>query len=707
MTGLRRTLGLCVALAAFQAPIWASAPVRGAVRTADELQDTFKQAVEMLQRGHKEDALKALQKVLAMSPDQKQAYELWTSTDYRDWQDLLTEGGDFELAARRLIDLAREQRNTLKNDKDAIEAAVKDATTSDDPVVRRRAIRTLSATHGEYAVPYILPFLAGGGDEDRRVLSMHALAQMSTDVVVPLIESLQSTNAVLRRNVALVLGLVGDARATGALQLLAASDSDEVVRKAAAEALARLPADRTQHSAVENFLAAGQDYYQHSDAALRFGQAGDVVWNWKDERLQAMPIPRGLYATEMSKRSYFMALRADPTSTQALAGLARAYTDMQNKIDAMTAAGQDAGEWKNTVGEALTAVNTAGPRALDLALQDSARSLDSSTAGALARVLAPLAQGPTPGLMMALHSTDGAIRSEAAVALGNIAARTHSAPGADVVAALGDAAGREVMRVAFVIAGDAAKADAAAAPIEAMNVFVNRSTSGARALGMLRRAPHVDLVIVADSLPDVTTAQVIDELRADDRLKGVPIVVMTADAAAVTANYGERIQGTMTGPEDKTATEAALSKEVTGDRALAEDLAARASTTLARLAAQGSDVSAGNPGLVIGTKRGDKIAIPAMHALAQCGAAGDAPALVAVLADGKRSDDARSAAGHALAALLGRTGGTLEADALASVQGVVASSASMNVREAAAQVLGSLPMSPEARAEILRKLRAQ
>jgi CheY-like chemotaxis protein len=409
----------------------------------------------------------------------------------------------------------------------------------------------------------------------------------------------------------------------------------------------------------------------------------------------------------MGKRQYYAALRSDPTSTAALAGLARAYVEMQTKIDAMTAGGADAGEWKNTVGEALTAVNTAGPEALDLALQESVRSLDSSTAAALARVLTPLAKGPTPGLLMGLSSSDGAIRSECAVALGSIAARTHTAPSADVVNALGEATAREVVRVAVVIDGDRAKADAIAVPIEATGVFVNRSQSGARAMGMLRRAPHVDVVIVADSLPDVTTAQVIDEIRADARLAGVPIVVITADAPTVSGNFGERIQGTMSGPEDQAAVTAALSKEMTGDRALAQDLAARAAMTLAHLAAQGADIGAASAGLVAATTRDDKIAIPAIHALGASGGQPGADALAVVLVDDKRSEEARMAAGRALATLLGRNAGTLDADALAKVQAVVSSAAGMPVREAAAQVLGSVSMSPEARAEILRNMRGK
>jgi HEAT repeat protein len=701
MTGLRRTLGLCIALAAFQAPSWATGLSTGAARP-DELQDTFRHAVEQLQRGHKDEALRALQKVVASNPDQKAAYEMWTTTDYRDWRDMLVEGGEMELAARRLIELAAAERKAMRNDKDAIVASVTKALTNEDALERRRAIRTLSADHGEYAVPYLLPYLADGGDEDKRVLAMHTLSQMSTDVVVPLIESLQSTNPVLRRNVAFVLGNIGDARASGALQWLATSDTDPVVKKAAGESVAKLAPTR---SALENFLLAGDDYYARRDTALRFGEAGDVVWGWKDEHLVAIEIPRQLYSSEMSKRCYFMALAADPTSTPALAGLARAYVEMQTKIDAMVAAGQDPKEWKNTAGEALTAVNAAGADALDLALCWSTERLDASTGGALCRVLAPLAKGPTPCLMGALKCSDGALRSEAAVALGSIAARMRTNAGPDVVAALGEGAGREVLKVALVISSDMAKQEAAAAKLEKMGAYVNRSDKGARALGILRRAPHVDLVLLSDTLSDMTSAQVVDEIRGDERFAGTAIVLMSTDDATI-ANFGDRIQGAMKGPDDAAAVEAVLAKEMTGDRALAEDLAARSSSVLAQLAALGgTDLASAQAGLVSAAGRADKIAIPAMTALGSSGGAAEAGALVAVLVDEKRSDEARIAAGKSLSNLLGRHGDALDAAALEKVQAVVASGAAMGVREAAAQAIGSISMDGKARADLLRKLR--
>lgn len=694
MTGLRRTLGLCIALAAIQAPTWANRP--------DELQDTFTYAKDQFQRGRKDEALQALKKVLAMGVDQKAAYEMWKSTDYADWRDFLVEGGEFELAARRLIELASTERRSVRSDKDAIAAAVQKALTNENAVDRRMAIRTLSADHGEYAVPYLLPYLGDGSDEDKRVLAMHTLSQMSTDVVVPLTVALQSTNSLVRRNVAFVLGNIGDSRAAGALQWLAQSETDPVVKAAAADSVAKLAPSK---SALENLLEAGNDYYSRRDTALRFGEAGDVVWDWKDDHLVAVSIPRQLYSSEMSKRAYFAALSADPNSTAALAGLARAYVEMQNKVDAMVAAGQDPAQWKDSAGQTLTAVNAAGSDALDLALQWSVEHVDASTGGALCRVLAPLAKGSTPGLAAALKSSDGALRSEAAVALGSIAARNRANAGSDAVAALGEAAGREVLKVGLVVSGEAANRAAATGVLQARHVYANATGSGALALAILRRAPHVDLVLLAETLPDMTSAQVVDELRADARFANTAVVLMTANEELVTS-FGDRIQGAMKGPEDVVAVEAVLAKEMTGDRALAEDLAARASAVLAQLGAQGaSDLSSAQAGLVNAVRRADKTAIAAMQALGTSGGPAEAGALVGALVDEGRSEEARVAAGRSLSNLLGRHGDALDAAALSKVQAVVSSGASMAVREAAAQAIGSISMDAKARADLLQKLR--
>lgn len=699
MTGLRRALGLFVSVAALSTSSWAFAPTAW-VYAPDELSDTFAAAIDLLHRGKKDEALVELKKVAAMSPDQKAAYELWKSRDYADWRDLLIQGGDFELVAKRLIELARVERKALQNDKDTILALVRTATTSDDPAAARQAARTLASDHGVYAVPYLVALLADAGDDDRRVAAILTLRQLGQEAAVPVAEAMKSDNPVVRRNAAAVLGSLGSAHAIAALQHAAASDADPVVKQEAQTSLTRLNA---QGNALSNYLQAGDAYWRRSDAALKRGEAGDVVFDWKENQLVATPIPRSLYGSEMSKRAFYDALRVDPNSTQALAGLARAYVDGQTRVQALAAAGQDVGTWKDDA-STLIAVNGAGVDALDQALTSAVQAGDATTAGALARVLGPLAPAPTAGLRAALASNDGAMRSEGAVALAQIAARSGSAAGADVVQALGDSAGREVLRLALVIDGDAARGNAIAEALRGMGTYATVADNGALGLVVLRRAPALDVVFVADSLTDITTAQVVDEVKGDERTANVPIVVITNDKDATSAIYTDRIAGTSGGSADLEAAKPALMAELTGDRALAKTLASRSAEALAHLG-NADDLGPALSGLALATAREDETAIPAMAALGARGTAAQAPALLAALTDEARSEGARSAAGAALARVVARSNGALDADGIAKVEAVVRSEAAPSIREAAARVLGSVALSPAERAKLLEKLR--
>jgi CheY-like chemotaxis protein/tetratricopeptide (TPR) repeat protein len=699
MTRLRPTLGLVVLLLAFQAPALA--------RTVDELKDSFDQGVELLRRGRNDEALKELQKVLAMSPSQEAAYALWRETPGDVWTDLLVEGGDFQLVAKRLIELARVERKARRNDAAEIQPLVKTVTTSGDAIASRTALRKLSAEHGEYAAPYLMAFLsseAGGADDDRTVLAMHALSQMGGDVVPPLVEALRSPDAILRRNVSLVLGNIGDRRGAGYLLWVAEHDADASVQTAARTAAAKMKASG---SAVSNFLAIGDAYHHRRDDVMAENDYSDAVWDFTGAQVASRPIPRFLYNDEMAKRAYYMALVADPASTDALAGLARAYVDVHVKVDEMAQAGQDVTEWKDDVDEARMALSACGVDALDRALTWSAEGSDASTAVGLCRLLGPLSATATPGLQRALQSNDGAIRAEAALALGWIAYHNAQSASPGVVTALAESAGREVMRIAVIIDGDAARARGLASALENQGMLVNTSASGARGLSMIRRMPGLDVLVLADSLPDVTTAQLIEEVRADQRTQAVPVLVLTKDAEAVAGLYGEKIKGTLAGPDDAPVVLAAIEGGAGGDRARAEVLAKSSAEVLARLAESArSDLSPAIPKLVNAlAARPDPVVVPALEVLRNAGQAGHAAAVLAVLTDSKRSDETRQAAGSALAGILGRNPEALSSEGLTQLQNVVAQDTSVVARDAAARALGLVHIDPAARLELIRKVR--
>ncbi len=693
MTGLRRNLGLLVAFTALST---------GALATpVQDIDQDFQQGVELLRRGKDAAALAKFSAVLAADPSHEQAYELWKTTDHQIWLDLLVKGGQYELVAKRLMGLAELSRNERLDDKDAIRGHL-DNVESDDVLVRRRALRELSANHGEYAVQYMMNGLGDQNDDERRVKYMHALTEMSTDVVLPLVAALQTKDGFLRRNIALTLGHIGDPRAAAALTRTADSDGDPGVQSAARMAAKKCGSTGDAHAL---YLSLGDDYHAGRASVLRAMDYSDVVWSF-NEGLVATPCSRAVYADELSKNAYHGALQVNSESLAARAGIARAYISQGAIVAGLADQGVDVGGLAAQLAEGNLAVNTLGTEAVDLALSWCTAGNDSATGAAACKVLAQMATGSTSGLEAALASGDGALRSEAAVALGQIAHREGSAPSAATVSSLGEAVGREVLRIGVVIDSDEARGASVASALTNAGMMAHHWKTGASGVSLLHRVPGVDVIVVAETLSDLTADQVLDEVARDDRTANVPVVMIAADAAAASDNWGDRCAAIITGAGDAGAVEEVLADTMNEDRARANDLAARAAGTLMALAQAGRDLSGAVSG-VAGAMNGrpDEVSIPAIDALAVMGGADHLSGLTDVISDSDRSDAVRIAAAGALGDIATRTKLRPAGDALSSLANVLSSDASIEVRQATALGLGRANLDAAQRAALARRMK--
>jgi HEAT repeat protein/DNA-binding response OmpR family regulator len=549
--------------------------------------------------------------------------------------------------------------------------------------------------------------LADQGDTDRRVIFMQALTRMGDQVVPPLIEAMQTPDPFQRRNVALTLGYIGDPRANGVLALHANDDPDTGAREAATEALSRTGGSR---DALAQLLALGDDYYRQSDRVLMPHQVSDVIWLWRDRALESVVVPSYLYKDEMAKMSYLRALDAAPGSAEALAGIARAVVSEQATLEELVAAGEDgAEEWSQRLAEDVLALHAVGPGPVDVALGWSLDQGDQAGARGLARALAGLSLQPTANLGRAVREVgSGAVRGEAAIALGEIAYAANASAPPEVVQALAQAAGRDIARIAAVIDADDARRTSLASALEGRGMTVNSWKTAGRALAGLHSIPGVDVVVVADTLPDLTVGQVIADIRRDPRLAAAPILVVSGETERATELYGELATGVI-GPDDVDAVEAATAEHLNRDREEANRLAARAADTLRRLAEAGhSDVGPATDALA-GTlaARPDEVTIPAMHALAHDGGPRHAMACLAVLTDAERSDEARVASAEALAGIFARDpqAGHESAQALREV--ATSTDAAFAIRAAASKALGRLSLPPDQRSELVRAVRAR
>jgi HEAT repeat protein len=668
------------------------------VGTAQDIRSAYESGIDLLRRGRTDEAVVQLKKVLAANPDGMEAYELFRGTDNQIWLDLLVSGGEAERVARGLLDLVNLGRKELRNDPEAIRALVTKAL-SDNATERRAAVRQLSIDHGEFAVPALLTALADQVDEDRRISAMHALTQMSSAVVVPLIEALETEDAFLRRSIALTLGTIADPVAEGPLGAIAQKDEDPGVREAAASALTNMNATRDP---LEALLETGNDYHFRRQNVLSSDRFSSVVWTWDGVKLSHQEVPRALYNDELARRSYGRALRFDPTSLDARAGLVRSVLVEAAEAEALKASGVDVTEGVDRqVQDALVRAHMVGTEALNRALEISVRRNDLSAGLPLARELGNSALAPTPGLEAALVSGEGALRAEAALAIARLSLRSGAPVTQEVVSALADAAGREVVRVVAIVDGDQARAQQVGEALEANRIFVTKIDRGTRALNLLGRVAGLDALVVAETLPDLAASQVINSLRAHPGMQDTPVVVLAVDAAAATEVFGDSVQAAATGADAAQVVAQVLEERGLGERERLRQLARDAASALAKLGEVGTDVSSAAAPLAEGLEtREDQLALPSMQALAFAGGQSEAGPLFAVLTDESRSDEIRTAAGEALARLLARSGGGLS-DQADSLRAVVESEAASSVRSAAAQVLGAMDLDPALRAALL------
>ena len=687
MTRLSSKLGLTLALVAFSGPAFA------------DVQDDFQEGVQLLKQGRRAEALAAFQKVLAGDPSNEEAYELWKATDEELFLDMLVAGGEYERVASRFLDRARLGRVERRNDASAISDLVNALKVAEGASDRRATISKLSAEHGEYAVPRLVRALADASDSDWRITAMHALTEMDTDVVLPLVAALGTEDAYQRANIAMVLGYIGDPRAAAALTHQVEIDQDSKVRRAAQEAASRCGASG---SAASMFLAMGEDYHFGRANVLRSFDYSDVVWSWDGGDLAGNPVPRSIYNSALAKAAYYNALSLEPGSIEALAGIARSSVDIASKLSSLAQNGEDVSDFTEQADEGILAASASGVEAVDLALHWSVISEDSNSGVGLARLLGQIASSSTGGLQAAMDCNDVAMRGEAAVALAHIAVRSGQAASDGVVRALGDATGREVVRVAALIDGNSARADQLAQAIVAQGAMVNSRNSGAQGISLVRRVPTLDVILVGDSLPDMTVDQVISASSAGG--SDVPIILVSSNEEFSDA-FSDRVSGTIADLSNLEALEEVFSAGFTGDRAQADALAQDAAAALAALARGGnSDLSAALDGLTSPlAQRPDLVTVPAMAALASAGTPDQIGALLAVLTDDARSDAARMAAGDALTGILGRY--SVAGNVVSSLRDVIASSSSLGVRAAAARAMGLAQLSGEDRSTVVQDSR--
>jgi hypothetical protein len=303
----------------------------------------LQEGVDLLKRGQDDAALQKFRAILAANPSQEDAYQLVRSTDEQVFLKMLAKRGEFAQIAERILSLARREEADKSKDADAIAALAAKACGSSDVVEARRAAEELAAKHGEFAVPALLGYL-GSNDVNTRANAIIALRSIGADGITALAASLGTGSDLQQRNVAAVLGMIGDARAVPAL--LKTAKGSGTAAAEAAKAAATLGAKGTD--ATEAYLGLAMKYLAGDGAAVRDYDRATTVWSVKDGKLTGTDVPKFIYPMEQAEQAAYDALAVSPGNGTAAAIIAlvqyveqAAYENLPDVVK-QTPAAQDA-----------------------------------------------------------------------------------------------------------------------------------------------------------------------------------------------------------------------------------------------------------------------------------------------------------------------------------------------------------------------------
>jgi CheY-like chemotaxis protein len=443
-------------------------------------------------------------------------------------------------------------------------------------------------------------------------------------------------------------------------------------------------ADLLTNEAV-NYLRRQADYVRTMDP-------NNIVWDCVDGKLVDSAIPPALYGSEMARRSSLRAVGARADNPRALGLLAMAHCEAHSLLPGLTE------EERKALADKAPALDEelrlCGPAALTTAL---AMALDANDANLSIELLREIAAVTTPGspvpvqVSAGLRAKSREVRLRAAVTACQIDPNQGSNP--ETAKLLADAVGEKVQRIALIVDELTERRLAFTGAFEKARWFAAPCDSALSGLARVRRFSGTDLIVVSASLRDLVAEQVIDELKADDRTKNVPIVVVAAESAVEGAKtrFGANVKSVVA-KFDSAAMDALVDgAPMNPERQRAEQLASDAAKALGHAPTMGDAAREASLAALAEAAlgRADVVRIPALRALARFGGVNQESAIAAVLTDATATPAAKAAACDAFAGI-GSRGGSLSIETQKTLDAALAD-ADAGVRAAAANAIGRSP----------------
>ena len=664
--------------------------------------------------------------ILAAKPDPRQLYRL--SVQATDCEKTLARGRRNEKLAE-LIDKIK-----AVIDQGALELRR-------DPAEIRRWIQAL-AGHGrafinaqkrlidcgEYAVPQMVAALAAEDTPDLlRERVVVVLPRLGKDAVRPLVEVLASSDPKVQEVAARTLGKIGYPHACAALKELAQREG--VLKPVQEAALLGLDACGGEQAAkkpvAELFYDLAEKYYRREESINpdpRYDAAN--VWYWAEGLgVTYKPVPRVIFNDIYAMVSARKALTHDESFYSAvvlwLAAKLRAEVDLpQGATNPFQPADKPGADFYCLA---------SGPKYLQMVLH---RALADGDVKVAVRAIGALAgTAPAENLFAGIDQRGGAqplvealsypvriVRYMAADALAK-ARPDKRFTGSDLVAAVLVEALRQTGTPTVVLADpDVERRNKTKDLLRALGYEVADGDGLGDPLAKARKGGGVDLFVLASGISTPGIGEALASLRSEGIFSRTPAVVIakSGDVLAVRgqAKSHPALEIILDSDLDKSKLDAAIAtakSKAAGGAELSADEAAewaiRAAGCFKLLAETNNpvyDLTTASGSLIAAlTDQRDPVRIAAAQALAQFRGADVQPALAALADDAKATKQVRLVAYAALAESLRLFGKQLDETQIDAVIAAVTGQGDLELRDAAARVLGAMNLPSEKIKELI------
>ena len=500
--------------------------------------DLLRTGLEQVRAGKYKEGISTLRKALAADPSNEEVSAALGRAEYQALLAVMASGDEGHKVVGALLNRLMPILPSEAFDEQKLADLVKMAVTSEDDTERFEAASELSRIYGEFAVPGLLAYLKSGNTDHRIQAHITLQNRLGRDAVLPLNEALQSSQAGVRRLVAIELGTIGDQRSLPALAEAAANDKDEGVRTKAAQALEKLTARYTWAagmSASELYLRLSRMYYDGNYRILARGDKPVVVWRWEGG-LKRFAITRHLYVLKLAEEAAYDALGADEHNMAAASMLARVLAAEKIAAVAIAAITED-----DEVAAAAAAgyariaglLSGLGWNTLAQALSESLANDDHGTAASLLRVMhtvyagADFAEGHP--VVQATICKSALVRLAAAEAVlrFNGMRRVASWPTPDAFMQLvARASGEIIPRNVLVIDSNDSRRNKMLDELNKAKYIAFSAGTGSDGYVRAVRLAGLDLIVLSSELNDMEALELIAKLKGSEITRNVRLVIV-------------------------------------------------------------------------------------------------------------------------------------------------------------------------------------